>query len=129
MDGRYLLDTNILIAALSSDAEVLNRIDDADECFVSTIVLGEMLYGALSSTNVDANLERLRGFIDRSDFLSCDDQTAEHYGEIKTTLRQQGTPIPDNDIWIAASAIQHSLTLVTRDVHSDEVSDLHREKW
>ena len=55
MDGRYLLDTNILIAALASDEDVLSRIDDADECFVSTIVLGELLYGAFNSTNVEAN--------------------------------------------------------------------------
>jgi tRNA(fMet)-specific endonuclease VapC len=129
MDGRYLLDTNIIIAALFSDAEVLDRIDDADEYFVSTIVLGEMLYGAFHSTNVEANLERLRAFIDRAGFLSCDDQTAELYGEIKTSLRQQGSPIPDNDIWIAASALQHSLTLVTRDVHFDKVNNLQRARW
>jgi tRNA(fMet)-specific endonuclease VapC len=72
MDGRFLLDTNILIAALASDAEVLSRIDDADECLVSTIVVGEMLFGVFSSTNVEANLERLRGFLDRAGVLSCD---------------------------------------------------------
>jgi tRNA(fMet)-specific endonuclease VapC len=129
MGGRYLLDTNIIIAALASDADVLNRIDDADECFVSTIVFGEMLYGAFNSTNVTANVERLRAFIDRAGFIPCDDRTAELYGEIKTSLRQQGTPIPDNDIWIAASALQHSLVLVTRDVHFDEVNSLRRARW
>jgi tRNA(fMet)-specific endonuclease VapC len=51
MDGRYLLDSNIVIAALSFDADVLKQIDDADECFVSAIMLGEMLYGALNSAN------------------------------------------------------------------------------
>ena len=129
MDGRYLLDTNIVIAALCSDAEVLDRIDDADEFFVSTIVLGEMLYGAFNSANVDANLECLRSFIDRAGFLPCDDQTAEISGEIKTSLRQQGSPIPDNDIWIAASARQHSVTLVTRYVHFDKVNDLQKARW
>jgi len=129
MDGRYLLDTNIIIAALFSDAEVLARIDDANEYFVSTIVLGEMLYGAFHSTNVEANLERLRAFVDHAGFLSCDDQTAELYGEIKSSLRQQGSPIPDNDIWIAASSLQHSLTLVTRDVHFDKVNNLQRARW
>ena len=75
-------------------------------------------------------IEHLEGFVDGTSFLVCDLQTAQQYGEIKAELRQQGTPIPDNDIWIAASAIQHSLTLVThRDVHFDEVSDLQREKW
>jgi tRNA(fMet)-specific endonuclease VapC len=51
------------------------------------------------------------------------------YGEIKSSLRQKGKPIPDNDIWIAASARQHSLTLVTRDAHFDEIDDLARERW
>jgi tRNA(fMet)-specific endonuclease VapC len=129
MDGRYLLDSNIVIAALSSDADVLKRIDDADECFVSAIVLGEMLYGALNSANTPTNLDRLEAFIAGAGFLSCDDRTARLYGEIKTSLREKGKPIPDNDIWIAASAQQHSLTLVTRDVHFDEVDELHRVYW
>lgn len=59
MSGRYLLDTNIIIAALASEPSVLDRIDDADECFVSMVVLGEMLYGAFNSNNVDSNLLRL----------------------------------------------------------------------
>lgn len=129
MDGRYLLDSNIVIAALSSDNDVLQRIDDADECFVSAIVLGEMVYGALNSANASSNLDRLNAFIASAGFLSCDDRTARLYGEIKTSLRQKGKPIPDNDIWIAASAQQHSLTLVTRDVHFDEVADLQRTRW
>ena len=129
MDGRYLLDSNIVIAALSSDTDVLQQIDDADECFVSAIVLGEMVYGALNSANASTNLDRLDTFIASAGFLSCDDQTARLYGEIKTSLRQKGKPIPDNDIWIAASAQQHTLTLVTRDVHFDEVADLRRTRW
>lgn len=51
------------------------------------------------------------------------------YGEIKALLRQKGKPIPDNDIWMAASARQHLLTLVTRDSHFDEVDNLKREQW
>lgn len=129
MSGRYLLDTNIIIAALASDASVLDRIDDADECFVSIVVLGEMLYGAFNSNNVDSNLHRLRVFVDQVGALPCDEITAELYGQIKTSLRQQGTPIPENDIWIAASALQHSLTLVTRDVHFDAVKRLRRSRW
>jgi tRNA(fMet)-specific endonuclease VapC len=129
MSGRYLLDTNIIIAALASDASVLARIDDADECFISIVVLGEMLYGAFNSNNVDSNLHRLRVFGDQVGALPCDEVTAELYGQIKTSLRRQGTPIPENDIWIAASALQHSLTLVTRDVHFDAVKSLQRARW
>lgn len=106
MAGRFLLDTNIVIAALSSETEVLQRIDDADECFVSATVLGEMLYGALNSANFGKNRDRLEAFIAEAGFLPCDAGTASLYGEIKTSLRQKGKAIPDNDIWIAASAEQ-----------------------
>jgi tRNA(fMet)-specific endonuclease VapC len=129
MVGRYLLDTNIVIAALSADEKVLGQISDADQCFVSATVLGEMLYGALSSAVPLTNLERVRSFIRSSGFLGCDDGTAMLYGEIKSSLRQKGKPIPDNDIWIADSTRQHSLTLVTRDAHFDEIDDLARERW
>jgi tRNA(fMet)-specific endonuclease VapC len=60
MVGRYLLDTNVVIAALASDSSVLNRIEDADDFFVSAVVLGELLYGAFNSSKVAANLDRLR---------------------------------------------------------------------
>ena len=129
MDGRYLLDSNIVIAALSSDADVLKQIDDADQCFISAIVLGEMLYGALNSANTSSNLDRLNAFMAGAGHLFCDQQTARLYGEIKTSLRQKGKPIPDNDIWIAATAQQHSLTLVTRDLHFGEVVNIKRTRW
>ena len=117
MNGRYLLDTNIVIAALSDDSDVVDHIEDADEYFVSATVLGEMLYGAYHSTNADENVHRIDSFLSKAGFLACDRITAQMYGEIKTLLRRKGRPIPDNDIWIAASARQHLLTLVTRDVH------------
>ena len=129
MDGRYLLDTNIIIAALASDPTVLNQIDDADHCFVSTTVLGEMIYGALNSSDPQGNLDRLRSFTEGRGFLACDDHTANIYGDVKTALRKAGKPIPDNDIWIAASAIQHSLTLATRDAHFDEITNVNKTRW
>lgn len=129
MSGKYLLDTNIVIALLRSDHEVLRRIEDADEYFVSVTVLGEMLYGALHSASSSKNLDRLDDFISGAVFLSCDLGTARHYGQIKTSLRRKGKPIPDNDIWIAASAMQYSLTLATRDLHFDDVDGLQLSRW
>ena len=129
MDGKYLLDSNIVIAALSSDPGVLGRIRDADECFVSSTILGELIYGALNSSNAEANTKRLDTFISTAGVLDCDDRTALLYGEIKASLRRMGKPIPDNDIWIAASAQQHDLTLVSRDAHFDDVDGLQLIKW
>jgi len=129
MNGRYLLDTNIVIACLSNESDVVNRINDADEFFVSSTVLGEMLYGAYNSTNVDDNICRINLFLSKAGLLTCDGTTSHIYGEMKTELRQKGRPIPDNDIWIAASAKQHLLTLVTRDIHFNEVDKLPVIRW
>ena len=129
MSGRYLLDTNIVIAALSSDHDVMRRIEDADEYFLSTTILGEMFYGAMHSANMSNNLEQIEAFVSSTVFLACDRRTARLYGEIKSSLRRKGKPIPENDIWIAASAKQHLLTLATRDVHFDEVDDLLLARW
>ena len=129
MAGRILLDTNIVIAALASDSDVLAQIADTDEFFVSTTVLGELMYGAQSSSRLKDNRDRLDAFVSRGKFLECDKRTATHYGTIKTRLRRKGRPIPDNDIWIAASAMQHSLLLATRDVHFDEVDGIAIAKW
>ena len=112
MNGRYLLDTNIVIVSFRGESGVVDRIDDADEYFVSSTILGELFYGAFNSTNVNDNIGRIESFLAQSGLLSCDAVTSQIYGEIKTELRREGRPIPDNDIWIAASAKQHSLTSV-----------------
>jgi len=61
--------------------------------------------------------------------LACDTETAREYGQIKNSLRAKGKPIPENDIWIAAIAIQYDLTLVTRDGHFTEIEGLATETW
>ena len=129
MNGRFLLDTNIVIACLSDEPGIVSRINDVDEFFVSSTILGEMLYGAYNSSNVDDNVKRIAVFLGNIGLLPCDETTSDTYGKIKTALRRKGRPIPDNDIWIAASAKQHSLTLITRDDHFDEVDALPLIHW
>ena len=129
MNGRYLLDTNIVIVSFSGESAVADQIDDAAEYFVSSTVLGELFYGALNSANVDDNIRRVESFMASSGLLPCDAVTSQIYGGLKTELRRKGRPIPDNDIWIAASAKQYSLTLVTRDIHFDEVDGLPVVRW
>jgi len=129
MNGRFLLDTNIVIACLSRAPGVVDRINDADDFFLSTTVLGEMFYGAYHSSNVDQNIHHINTFMANAGLLICDGVTSQIYGKTKAELRYKGRPIPDNDVWIAASAKQHSLTLVTRDVHFDEVDGLPVIRW
>jgi tRNA(fMet)-specific endonuclease VapC len=68
-------------------------------------------------------------FVTNRVVLSCDAKTGDFYGQVKTTLRIKGRPIPDNDIWIAALALQYDLALVTRDAHFNEVDTLSTEQW
>ena len=75
------------------------------------------------------NLARIDDFAARNVVLGCDTETARRYGEVKNGLRQKGRPVPKNDIWIAAIALQNDLTLVARDAHFREVEGLRVEAW
>ena len=122
--GRYLLDTNIVIALFANEAAVQQRLAEANEVFVLSIVLGELSYGARKSARVTENLARIDDFVMSNTVLPCDTATAQQYGDIKNTLRAKGRPIPENDIWIAAIAMQYQLIVVARDEHFHEVDGL-----
>lgn len=127
----YLLDTNIVIAVFRREGVTLARLDNAapGSLFVPVIVLGELRFGALKSVMVEENLRRIEGFTAESNVLVCDEEAARLYGEIKADLSRKGRPIPENDVWIAATALRHDLALVTRDSHFEHVADLRVERW
>ena len=129
MSGRFLLDTNIVIAFLGGEGRVKEHLARAEEVFVSSIVLGELYFGAMRSTRAEENQNRIDEFAAENTVLGCDLGTAREYGRIKNRLREKGKPIPENDIWIAATARQCDLTLVTRDEHYAEVEGLKHESW
>ena len=127
MNGKYLLDTNIIIALFAGDAAVQQRLREAGQVFISSIALGELYYGAQKSMRVRDNVRRIDEFALSAPILGCDHDT--EYGRIKNRLRARGRPIPENDIWIAAQARQHRLVLVARDDHFLEVDELVLESW
>ncbi|ARA93624.1 VapC toxin family PIN domain ribonuclease [Rhodothermaceae bacterium RA] len=129
MNGRLLLDTNIVIALFAGEAAVVEPLMAAHEVFIPSIVLGELYYGAHRSTRVSENLDRITRFAAASQILPCDADTARWYGQIKQRLRARGRPIPENDLWIAALTRQHNLTLITRDRHFSDVDDLPVVAW
>jgi tRNA(fMet)-specific endonuclease VapC len=129
MSGRYLLDTNVIIAIFAEEPAVLQRVAAAEEVFVPVVVLGELYYGARKSARAAANIDRIDEFASAATTLGCDVATAQQYGRIKNDLRAKGRPIPENDIWIAAIAAQHGLTVVSRDDHFADVSGLPIEAW
>lgn len=129
MSGRFLLDTNVIIAIFASDEAVISRLEEAEEVFVPVVAIGELQYGALKSARSTVNTARVSEFALESTVLSIDRRTATEYGRIKAVLRERGRPIPENDIWIAALALQHDLTLVSRDQHFGHVDSVITETW
>lgn len=129
MSGKFLLDTNIVIALWADDAAVKGHLATASEVFLPVITLGELYYGARKSAWSAPNIARINAFAGRNSILDCDLATAQHYGAIKDALRAKGRPIPENDLWIAALAIQYNLTLVTRDDQFNNIDGLTIVKW
>lgn len=129
MNGKFLLDTNIVIALFANEATIKSNLTQASEVFIPSIVIGELYYGARKSGRIEANLARIDDFVDGSTILACDTETARQYGEVKNNLRLKGRPLPENDIWIAALSLQHNLILVTRDAHFKEVENLRTIAW
>lgn len=116
---RILLDTSAYSAALRGDAGAARAMQEADEVCLTPIVLGELRAGFLGGARARENEAQLRAFLakPRVRVPAVDEDTAERYALVRDSLRRAGTPIPANDIWIAASALQHGLRIVTADAH------------
>jgi tRNA(fMet)-specific endonuclease VapC len=129
MNGRYLLDTNIIISLFAKDPQIHDRLSTAEEVFVPSIAVGELYYGAYKAQKREENLARIEEFVLNNTVLPCDISIAKKYGDIKNHLKEKGLPVPDNDIWIAAIAQQYALTLITRDSHFEAIENLRSETW
>lgn len=114
---RVLLDTNAYVAFKRGDEAVVELIRLADEIVLSSVVLGELLAGFAAGEREAACREELARFLAsrRVTVVSVDEGTADAYARVFALLRRKGRPIPVNDLWIAASALQHGLHLVTFD--------------
>lgn len=94
MSGRYLLDTNIVIALFADEAIIKNNLAQVSEVFIPSFVIGELCYGARKSGRVQANLARVDELVTNSTVVGCDAETARQYGEVKNKLRLKGRPLP-----------------------------------
>ena len=128
MGGRFLLDTNIVIALINDEADAVLRFAGII-AYVPLPVIGELDYGARSSNRAAENLEKVERFVTSTSILLPDRDTASWYGQVRHALRVKGRPLPENDMWIAALAGQHDLTLVSRDAHFHEIDALKLESW
>ena len=125
---RLALDTNRYTDLCRGDESVVKAVENADEVWLPFIVIGELRAGFAVGKRGLRNDAVLRRFLLKSgvEVLYADDQTTHHYAAVYRQLRKQGTPIPTNDMWIAALVLQHSLILLARDTHFDALPQLAR---
>ncbi|MBK8337453.1 MAG: PIN domain-containing protein [Sterolibacteriaceae bacterium] len=129
---RYLLDTNIFIAALKAHPAVRSRLESttASALILSPVVLGELETGIEKSSRPEHNRERLSRVVDRIEIAVIDAAVSHAYASIRSDLERKGTPIGANDLWIAAQALSLGATLVTDNVREfGRVRGLRFENW
>jgi tRNA(fMet)-specific endonuclease VapC len=121
-----ILDTNAYNRYAAGELAVLDAIRQADIVYMSIFVLGELFYGFKRGTRERENRLLLRKFLGgaKTRILEGTQATSEHFGSLKAHLKRVGTPIPLNDIWIAAHALETGSMLVTFDSHFEHVPGL-----
>lgn len=121
-----LLDTNIYTHALKGDAQVVATLRKASRIAISSISLGELFSGFKGGNQEQKNRAELEEFLDtpRVNLYGITEDTAEFYADILNRLKKAGTPIPTNDIWIAAVAFEHGFRLYSKDQHFRYVQGL-----
>jgi tRNA(fMet)-specific endonuclease VapC len=122
MNGKIILDSNVIIDFLRGNNDYINNLIEKETVFISVIVLGELIFGAENSPNLKKHLAKVDAFLEKANVVYIDETTARIYGKIRADLRKEGKPIPENDIWIAAIALQHNFILATNDNHFKKVN-------
>ncbi len=125
---RLALDTNRYTDLTHGVADVVVSVQRAEAVYIPFVVLAELRAGFMGGSRGIRNEQALIKFLDETGVQSLfpDAQTTHHYARLYLQLRRQGTPIPSNDLWIAALVIQHGLTLYARDKHFDHLPQLPR---
>ena len=123
-----VLDTNAYRLVMEGDEEAARHVRAADVVLLPVPVIGELRFGFMNGTKGQRNEAVLSRFLDqpRVEVLVCDEETASEFARLKVQLERQGTPIPINNVWIAALTIQHRGTLYTRDRNFDRLPQVPR---
>ena len=124
-----ILDTNALSAIADADSGIYNLIESETDLLVPLVAWGEYLFGIRQSRYRARHEQWLSESRSAFTLLGMDDETASAYADIRIALKRAGTPIPRNDLWIAASAIQYGLPVITRDSHFRRVAGLQVLTW
>jgi predicted nucleic acid-binding protein len=124
-----ILDTNAISDLFTGNQLLGNILEKLDKLHIPVIVLGEYMFG-LKRSNYRKELEQLLETLEAdSKVIPINRTTARHYAQIKHQLSSQGTPIPENDVWIASLARQHELEILSLDRHFDQVEGIVRISW
>jgi tRNA(fMet)-specific endonuclease VapC len=124
-----ILDTNALSAFVDGDPGVGEILRGQARAAIPVIVLGEFRYGIATSRHRATYEAWLGSHLGQFDVLAVTAETAVAYAALRVALKRSGRPIPANDAWIAALALQHRLPVLSRDEHFDAVPDLERKPW
>lgn len=121
---RYCLDTSAYIRFLRGDAATVDAIDRASWIGFPAIALGELYTGYSLTGNRSGELRRMRDFLAHPvvEIIAADDKVARAYGRFVAELRKAGTPLPSNDVWIAACAARTSSVVLTHDAHFTRIA-------
>lgn len=124
-----ILDTNGLSALADGEPALEFILREAAQIAIPVIVLGEYRYG-ISHSRYHTHYERWLGeYLSTFRILDVDERTSVSYSAVRAELKKAGSPIPSNDVWIAALCRQHSLPLLSRDRHFDAVKGITRVEW
>ena len=123
---RICIDTNIYSALKNGNPKITELLENADEIYIPSIVLGELCAGFQMGSKLKDNMENLKEFIEQPGIsvINICESIAERYGALIKLLRESGTPIPTNDIWIAAAALENGARMATFDTHFQVVPGL-----
>ena len=124
-----ILDTNALSAVVEGDPVLAPLLRKAAQIAIPVIVLGEYRYGISHSRSRRQYEEWLMEYLRNFRILEVEERTTIPYGAVRSELKKAGTPIPSNDVWIAALCRQHALPLLSRDRHFDLVPGIQRVHW
>jgi tRNA(fMet)-specific endonuclease VapC len=124
-----ILDTNGLSAVAEGESALEPILRKVAQIAIPVIVLGEYRYGISQSRNRKHYERWLAEYLPTFRILDVDERTTLSYSAVRTELKRAGTPIPSNDVWIAALCRQHSLPLLSRDQHFDAVAGIRRVEW
>jgi tRNA(fMet)-specific endonuclease VapC len=124
-----MLDTSVVVRHFRRGGEATKKLEAFEDLYLPTVALGELYAGAYRSARPEKNLRQIEAFLETVVIVPLDEETGKRYGVIHAALAAAGTPIPQNDMWIAACAVQWGLPLATADAHFRSIAGLVVDKW